>query len=204
MVFKGVFPLQLFFQWYLRCLRNSPSWKLLWLYLAVMLQQAWKGGIIGELKWKRNRWVMEHSSAYVGYLLSWCGFFWPVICYVDTTLLTWRTVTWGGPFRKCLLQKCQEQLLCHLCDSGSFPFLQAIVLQTKIETKLMKPSRCVCYLWGKTCIIKNTHEKHEWLSFPLALIMTMCEEDNFFSCAGCRCSFCHVDRMRCYEKFDKK
>lgn len=73
-------------------------------------------------------------------------YLWPGICYADTTLLIWRTIKRGGPFRKCLLEKCQEQLLCHLFDSASLPFLQAIVLLTKIETKLMKTSRYVCYL----------------------------------------------------------
>lgn len=123
---KVLFRLKLFFQWHLRCLRNSPSWKLLWLYVAVMLQQAWKAGKTEELKWKRYGWVVQHADKQVGYLLSWFFFFFfnhifGLESYVDIILLTWRTVTRGGPVRKYLLEKCQEQLFVILFGFSPLP-----------------------------------------------------------------------------------
>lgn len=40
-------------------------------------------------------------------------------------------------------------------ESASLPFLWAVVLQTKIETKVMKPSRYMCYFCGKMYIVKK-------------------------------------------------
>lgn len=93
------------FQWWIRCLRNPTSWKVLWLCLAGILQQAWKGETTGKLNYKKSRWVNAYRIfADVFYYLIFCA---------DATIFTLRTTTRRYQFRKYPLEKCQEQLLYH-------------------------------------------------------------------------------------------